>query len=78
VLLRLVTNLVRSYTTRGAVPSLAWALHLRALVAGGDAWLPVARVRERLGDWRGAADALAALGTDAARAKAMAVRARAN
>lgn len=78
VLLRLTTNLVRTYTVRGPVASLAWALQLRAVVAGGEAWLPVARVRERLGDWEGAAAALAELGTDEAHTKAAAVRARAN
>ena len=78
VLLRLVTNLVRTYTTRGPVTSLAWALHLRALVAGGDAWLPVARVRERVGDWAGAAAALLEVGTDEAETHATALRARAN
>lgn len=78
VLLRIVTNLVRTYTTRGPLPSLAWALHLRALLAGGDAWLAVARVRERLGDWVAAADALVEIGTDAAVAKAAAVAARSN
>lgn len=78
VLLRIVTNLVRTYTTRGPVASLAWALHLRALVAGGDAWLPVARVRERIGDWEAAAEAMAALGTDDADTRAAAIRARIN
>lgn len=78
LLLRLVTNLVRTYTTRGPLPSLAWSLHLRAVLAGGEAWLQVARVRERLGDWAGAAEALRHAGTDAARAKAAAVAARAN
>jgi hypothetical protein len=78
VLLRVVTNLVRTYTTRGPLRSLEWALRLRAVVAGGEAWLHVARARERLGDWAGAADALDAVDTDAARAKAAAVRARAN
>jgi len=78
VLLRLVTNLVRTYTTRGPLASLGWAVHLRALLAGGDAWLHVARVRERLGDWAGAATALDRLGSDDARVKAAAVRARVN
>ena len=78
VLLRLVTNLVRTFTLRGPVTSLAWALHLRALVAGGDAWLPVARVRERLGDWVGAAAALHAVGTDEAAVHATAMHARSN
>ena len=78
LLLRLVTNLVRTYTVRGPVTSLAWALHLRALVAGGDAWLPVARVRERLGDWVGAAAALHAVGTDEAAVHATAMHARSN
>jgi regulator of sirC expression with transglutaminase-like and TPR domain len=79
VLLRLVTNLVRSYTTRGPVTSLAWSLHLRALVAGSpDSWVPVARIRERIGDWAGAADAWAEVGTDQAVARADAVRARVN
>jgi regulator of sirC expression with transglutaminase-like and TPR domain len=78
VLLRVVTNLVRTYTERGPITSLAWALHLRAMLAGGDTWLPVARVRERLGDWAGAAAALAEVGTDEAAARAAAVAARAN
>lgn len=79
VLLRLVTNLVRSYTTRGPVSSLAWALHLRAVVAATpEAWIPVARVRERLGDWAGAADAWEAVGSEQALARSAAVRARAN
>jgi regulator of sirC expression with transglutaminase-like and TPR domain len=78
VLLRVLTNLVRTYTTRGPVQSLEWTLHLRAIVAGGDAWLQLARVRERLGDWAGAAAALDAAGTDRARARAVALRARAN
>jgi regulator of sirC expression with transglutaminase-like and TPR domain len=78
VVLRIVTNLVRTYTTRGPVASLAWALHLRALIAGDDAWLPVARVRERLGDWEGAAAAMAAVGTDDADLRATAIRARIN
>lgn len=78
VLLRVVTNLVRTYTTRGPASSLAWSLHLRALLAGGEAWLPVARARERLGDWSGAAHALRRAGSEAALAKAAAVAARAN
>lgn len=78
VLLRIVTNLVRTYATRGPVGSLAWALHLRALLAGGEAWLHVARVRERLADWDGAARALVELGTDEAMARAAAVAARSN
>ena len=78
VLLRIVTNLVRTYSTRGPVTSLAWALHLRALIAGDDAWLPVARVRERLGDWEGAAAAMSAVGTDDADLRATAIRARTN
>ncbi len=78
VLLRLLTNLVRTYTTRGPLTSLEWTLHLRAIVAGGDAWLHLARVRERLGDWVGAATALDEVGSDGAKAKAAAVRARAN
>jgi regulator of sirC expression with transglutaminase-like and TPR domain len=78
VLVRVVTNLVRTYTVRGPLPSLGWALHLRALLVGGDAWLHVARVRERLGDWAGAAVALDEHGSADARAKAAAVRARAN
>jgi regulator of sirC expression with transglutaminase-like and TPR domain len=78
VMLRIVTNLVRTYTTRGPVTSLAWSLHMRALIAGDDAWLPVARVRERLGDWEGAAAAMAAVGTDDADLRATAIRARAN
>lgn len=78
VLLRILTNLVRTYTTRGPLESLTWTVHLRALVAGGDAWLPVARLRERAGDWDGAAAALASVGTDDAAARAVGVRARAN
>ena len=78
VLLRIVTNLVRTYSTRGPVTSLAWALHLRAVIAGDDAWLPVARVRERLGDWEGAAAAMSAVGTDDADLRATAIRARSN
>lgn len=78
VLLRLVTNLVRTFTMRGPVASLAWALHLRALLAGGEAWIHVARVRERLGDWAGAAVAWDELDSDEAKAKAAAVRARVN
>lgn len=78
VLLRIVTNLVRTYTVRGPLGSLQWALHLRALVAGGEAWVHVARVRERIADWTGAAAALDEAGSDEARVKAAAVRARAN
>lgn len=57
VLVRVVTNLVRSYTERGPIGSLAWALHLRALLVGGEAWVAVARVRERTGEWHLAAEA---------------------
>ncbi|MBA2282657.1 MAG: hypothetical protein H0W25_15715 [Acidimicrobiia bacterium] len=57
VLQRISTNLVRTFSTRGPIGSLAWALHLRAILAGGDAWVPVARVKERVGDWPGAANA---------------------
>jgi regulator of sirC expression with transglutaminase-like and TPR domain len=78
VLLRVVTNLVRTYTMRGPVTSLAWAMHLRAILAGGEAWLPVARLRERLGDWAGAAAALGEVGTEEAAAKASAIAARSN
>lgn len=78
VLLRIVTNLIRTYSTRGPVASIAWSLRLRALIAGGDAWLPVARVLERMGDWDGAAEALVRLGTEDAEARAALVRARAN
>lgn len=61
VLQRVVTNLVRSYAERGPARSLEWALHLRALAAvgGAEPWVQLARLRERLGDWRGAADAFA-------------------
>ncbi len=78
LLLRLVTNLVHAYTVRGPLPSLAWALHLRALLAGGESWLHVARVRERLGDWEGAADALARSDASNAVGRAAALRARSN
>lgn len=78
VLVRVVTNLVRSYTERGDLASLAWALHLRALLLGGDTWLHVARVRERLGDWAGAAGALESHGSADAQARAVSLRARSN
>jgi len=78
VLVRVVTNLARSYTERGDLASLGWALHLRALLLGGDTWLHVARVRERLGDWAGAADALEEQGSADARVKAVNLRARSN
>lgn len=86
VLLRVVTNLVHTYTRRGPVASLAWALQLRAVVAGGDTWLHVARIRERTGEWHVAADAWDRAATTAstadaattARARAAAARARAN
>jgi regulator of sirC expression with transglutaminase-like and TPR domain len=85
VLLRVLTNLVHTYTRRGPVSSLAWALHLRALLAGGEAWLHVARIRERTGDWLLAAEAWATVAAattgDAATTaagKAATARARAN
>lgn len=79
VLVRMVTNLVRTYSTRGPASSLAWSLELRAIAAGdAEAWVPVARVRERLGDWTGAAGAWESVGSDEAAARATAVRARAN
>lgn len=78
VLLRIVTNLVRTYTTRGPVSSLAWALHLRAILAGGESWVHVARIRERLGDWTGAAAAWDELPGDEAATRSAAIRARAN
>jgi regulator of sirC expression with transglutaminase-like and TPR domain len=42
VLLRLLTNLVATYTTRGPFESVAWATRLRSMVTGGDARLEVA------------------------------------
>jgi regulator of sirC expression with transglutaminase-like and TPR domain len=63
VLLRLVTNLVRSYSERGPVGSLAWSVHLRAMLAARpEAWVPVAQLRERLADWTAAATAWEAAG----------------
>ena len=87
VLQRVLTNLVHTYTRRGPIGSLAWSLHLRALVVGGDAWLHVARIRERTGEWHRAAEAWdevaaqSTADTDAAAtatAKAAAARARSN
>jgi regulator of sirC expression with transglutaminase-like and TPR domain len=78
LLQRLVTNLVHTYTVRGPLTSLAWAAHLRALLAGGDAWLHVARVRERLGDWDASAEAMARSDASYAVQRAAAIRARAN
>lgn len=75
VLVRVVTNLVHTYTQRGPLGSLAWTLHLRALLLGGDAWIHVAKVRERTGEWTLAADAWDHV--DAAD-KATAARARTN
>ena len=66
------------YTERGPLSSLGWALHLRALLAGADAWVPVARLRERQGDWVGAAEAWSSVGNDQAAARAASVVARAN
>lgn len=57
VLTRVVSNLVHTYSQRGPLTSLAWAAHLRALLVGGDAWRPVAKLRERTGQWQHAATA---------------------
>lgn len=78
VLARVLANLVRAYTTRGPLPSLAWSLELRAVVVGGDAWVHVGRVKERLGDWLGAASAWDRLPGDDATARAALLRARVN
>lgn len=86
VLLRVVTNLVRTFGERGPVSSLTWAAHLRALLVGGGAWEPVALLRERTGAFLLAAEAweqLAASARDDDAAavgtrRAMEVRARAN
>ncbi|MGH9136802.1 MAG: transglutaminase family protein [Acidimicrobiales bacterium] len=84
ILLRVVTNLVHSFAGRGEVHGLAWALHLRAIVAGDaeQPWTDVARIRERLGDWTGAADVYDRLARqssdDDLRQRARAVRARTN
>jgi regulator of sirC expression with transglutaminase-like and TPR domain len=78
VLRRIVANLVRSYTTRGPVGSLAWSLHLRAILEGGEAWIHVARVRERLGDWAAAAEAWDEVGGAEAATRATALRAKSN
>jgi regulator of sirC expression with transglutaminase-like and TPR domain len=83
VVARVLANLVRSFLDRGPVGSLAWAVHLRALVVGGDAWTMAARLRERTGDWASAAvawDQLADAGLELpqARARAVAARARCN
>jgi regulator of sirC expression with transglutaminase-like and TPR domain len=57
VLVRVVTNLVHTYRQRGPAGSLAWALHLRALLVGGSAWEDAALLRERTGQWHLAAEA---------------------
>lgn len=84
VLTRVVTNLVHSHRDRAMLGSLAWSAHLRAILVGGDAWRPVARLRERTGQWHHAAtawDEVAALGGDnpgVATTRAAAARARVN
>jgi regulator of sirC expression with transglutaminase-like and TPR domain len=84
VLTRVVSNLVHTYSQRGPMTSLAWAAHLRALLIGGDAWRPVARLRERTGQWHHAAtawDHIAEQGgnqSDDASTRAAAARARSN
>lgn len=84
VLTRVVSNLVHTYSQRGPLTSLAWAAHLRALLIGGDAWRPVARLRERTGQWHHAATAwehIAEAGGNQsgdAAARAVQVRARTN
>jgi len=57
VLTRVVSNLVHTYSQRGSLASLAWSSHLRALLVGGTAWRPVAKLRERTGQWHHAATA---------------------
>ena len=44
VLLRVLTNLVATFTTRGPFESVAWASKLRALVSGADAQQEMARL----------------------------------
>lgn len=84
VLTRVVSNLVHTYSQRGPLSSLAWSAHLRALLLGGDAWRPVARLRERTGQWHHAAtawDHIAEHGgnqSDDAATRATAARARIN
>jgi regulator of sirC expression with transglutaminase-like and TPR domain len=84
VLTRVVSNLVHTYSQRGPLTSLAWSAHLRALLLGGDAWRPVARLRERTGQWHHAAtawDHIAEQGghrSDDAQQRATAARARSN
>jgi regulator of sirC expression with transglutaminase-like and TPR domain len=75
VLTRVVSNLVDTYTQRGPLASLAWSAHLRALLVGGDAWRPVAKLRERTGQWQHAATAWDHLGIEE---RAAAARARLN
>lgn len=57
VLTRVMSNLVHTYSQRGSLASLAWSSHLRALLVGGTAWRPVAKLRERTGQWHHAATA---------------------
>jgi regulator of sirC expression with transglutaminase-like and TPR domain len=86
VLVRVVTNLVHTFRQRGPVRSLAWAVHLRALLVGGAAWEDAALLRERTGEWHLAAEAwdqVSAVARDTASAvepgrRALAARARAN
>lgn len=86
VLLRVVTNLVRSFGERGPVGSLTWAVHLRALMVGGAAWEPVALLREQTGSYLLAAEAWDLLGAstdddagaEAAARRALEARSRAN
>lgn len=67
VLSRVVANLARTFLERGPASSAAWALELRTLLADGDAaWRDLARIRERLGDWGGAAEAWTRLAPTAA------------
>lgn len=84
VLTRVVSNLVHTYSQRGSLASLAWSSHLRALLVGGTAWRPVAKLRERTGQWHHAATAwqhIAAQGgphADDARTRATNALARTN
>lgn len=84
VLTRVVSNLVHTYSQRGPLASLAWSSHLRALLVGGDAWRPVAKLRERTGQWHHAAtawDHIAAQGgpqSDDAGTRAATARAKSN
>lgn len=86
VLARVVANLVHTYRARGPLSSLAWALHLRALLVGGSAWEEAARGQEATGRWVLAAESweqAAGVARDKAaaaeaRRRALGARARAN